>query len=80
MLPDDPEVEQVVLGADGFADGSPRGNPIVDMSSIHPMVSQRIAAACSAKSVDFVDAPVRGGKPKAREGTLAIMAGGKKIA
>jgi 2-hydroxy-3-oxopropionate reductase len=48
------------------------------MSSINPLVSQKIAAACAAKSVDFMDAPVSGGEPKAIEGTLAIMAGGSE--
>jgi 2-hydroxy-3-oxopropionate reductase len=49
---------------------------IVDMSSISPMVSQKVAAACAAKGVDFLDAPVSGGEPKAIDGTLAIMVGG----
>ncbi len=47
------------------------------MSSISPLVSQKIAAACDAKGVDFLDAPVSGGEPKAIDGTLAIMVGGK---
>lgn len=80
MLPDGPEVEQVVLGTNGVLDGSRPGNLIVDMSSINPIVSQKIAAACATKGVDFLDAPVSGGEPKAREGTLAIMAGGTEIA
>ena len=53
------------------------GSLIIDMSSISPLVSQKIAAACEAKGVDFLDAPVSGGEPKAIEGTLAIMVGGK---
>ena len=48
------------------------------MSSISPMVSQKVGAACEAKGVDFLDAPVSGGEPKAIDGTLAIMVGGKK--
>jgi 2-hydroxy-3-oxopropionate reductase len=47
------------------------------MSSISPVVSQKVAAACETKGVEFVDAPVSGGEPKAIDGTLAIMAGGK---
>jgi 2-hydroxy-3-oxopropionate reductase len=48
------------------------------MSSINPLVSQKIAADCAAKGVDFLDAPVSGGEPKAIEGTLAIMVGGSE--
>ena len=82
MLPDGPEVEEVVLGANGILSGAKPGllstRPlIIDMSSISPLVSQRIAAACDAKGVDFLDAPVSGGEPKAIDGTLAIMVGGK---
>lgn len=77
MLPDGPEVEEVVLGADGILSGSEPGSLIIDMSSISPLVSQKIAAAAAKKGVDFLDAPVSGGEPKAIDGTLAIMAGGK---
>jgi 2-hydroxy-3-oxopropionate reductase len=75
MLPDGPEVEEVVLGADGILAGAKAGTLIIDMSSINPLVSQKIAKACAAKGVEFVDAPVSGGEPKAIEGTLAIMVG-----
>ncbi|HUA98201.1 MAG TPA: 2-hydroxy-3-oxopropionate reductase [Terracidiphilus sp.] len=75
MLPDGPEVEAVVLGPGGILEGCKPGALIVDMSSINPLVSQKIGAACSAKGVDFADAPVSGGEPKAIEGTLAIMVG-----
>lgn len=78
MLPDGPEVEQVVLGPDGVLEGAAPGSLVVDMSSISPMISQKVAAACEAKGVDFLDAPVSGGEPKAIHGTLAIMVGGKK--
>ena len=54
------------------------GSIIVDMSSISPLVAQKVGVACAAKGVDFLDAPVSGGEPKAIDGTLAIMAGGKK--
>ena len=80
MLPDGPEVEAVVLGAGGILEGCRAGAMIVDMSSINPLVSQKIAAACAAKQVDFVDAPVSGGEPKAVVGTLAIMVGASKEA
>jgi 2-hydroxy-3-oxopropionate reductase len=78
MLPDGPEVEEVVLGDNGVLAGCNSGSLIVDMSSINPMVSQKIAAACAARNVDFMDAPVSGGEPKAIEGTLAIMVGGSE--
>jgi 2-hydroxy-3-oxopropionate reductase len=77
MLPDGPEVEEVVLGANGILSGSKPGSLIIDMSSISPLVSQKIAAAAALKGVDFLDAPVSGGEPKAVDGTLAIMVGGK---
>jgi 2-hydroxy-3-oxopropionate reductase len=80
MLPDGPEVEEVVLGANGILAGSKPGTLIVDMSSINPLVSQKIAGACAAKGVEFLDAPVSGGEPKAIDGTLAIMVGGKEEA
>lgn len=76
MLPDGPEVEQAVLGPEGVLEGARRGLTLVDMSSISPVVSQKIGKACSAKGVGFLDAPVSGGEPKAIDGTLAIMVGG----
>ena len=78
MLPDGPEVEQAVLGPDGVLEGAAAGTILVDMSSISPMVSQKVAAACARKGVEFLDAPVSGGEPKAIDGTLAIMVGGKQ--
>src|SRR6516225_7151194 len=77
MLPDGPEVETAVLGPGGVLEGAKAGTVVVDMSSISPMVSQKVAAACAAKGVEFLDAPVSGGEPKAIDGTLAIMVGGK---
>jgi 2-hydroxy-3-oxopropionate reductase len=76
MLPDGPEVEEVVLGVNGILSGAKPGTLIIDMSSISPLVSQKIAAACEGRGVDFIDAPVSGGEPKAVDGTLAIMVGG----
>jgi 2-hydroxy-3-oxopropionate reductase len=75
MLPDGPEVEEVVLGVGGVLEGAQPGTLVIDMSSINPLVSQKIARACAAKGVDFIDAPVSGGEPKAIEGSLAIMVG-----
>jgi 2-hydroxy-3-oxopropionate reductase len=77
MLPDGPEVEAAVLGPGGVLEGARAGSVVVDMSSISPIVAQKVAAACAAKGVDFLDAPVSGGEPKAIDGTLAIMVGGK---
>lgn len=80
MLPDGPEVEEVVLGPNGVLEGCQPGSLIIDMSSINPLVSQKIAAECASRNVDFLDAPVSGGEPKAIEGTLAIMVGGSEEA
>jgi 2-hydroxy-3-oxopropionate reductase len=78
MLPDGPEVRQVFLASDGVLSAAKPGLIAIDMSSINPVVSQEIAQACAAKAVDFLDAPVSGGEPKAIDATLAIMVGGKQ--
>jgi 2-hydroxy-3-oxopropionate reductase len=78
MLPDGPQVEEVVLGEGGILEGCKAGSLIVDMSSINPLVSQKVAEVCAAEGVGFLDAPVSGGEPKAIDGTLAIMAGGSE--
>jgi 2-hydroxy-3-oxopropionate reductase len=70
MVPDGPEVEAVVLGPEGALDGAQPGSIIVDMSSISPAVSQKIGAACAAKGVDFLDAPVSGGEQGAINATF----------
>jgi len=77
MLPDGPEVETAVLGPGGVLEGARAGSTVVDMSSISPIVAQKVAAACAAKGVEFLDAPVSGGEPKATDATLTIMVGGK---
>lgn len=78
MLPDSPDSESVILGANGVLEGASKGSVVIDMSSIAPTVSQTIAKACESRGVDFLDAPVSGGEPGAIAGQLAIMAGGKK--
>ena len=78
MVPDSADSEAAILGPGGVLEGSSPGDTVVDMSSIAPGSSQKIAAACQAQNVDFLDAPVSGGEPKAIDGTLAIMVGGKK--
>ena len=80
MLPNSPHVKEVVLGAGGILENAKEGTIIVDMSSISPIVSREIAAACGEKGVTLLDAPVSGGEPKAIDGTLAIMAGGDEAA
>jgi 2-hydroxy-3-oxopropionate reductase len=77
MLPDGPDVEAAALGPGGILEGARRGSVVVDMSSISPIVAQKVAAACAARGVEFLDAPVSGGEPKAVDATLAIMVGGK---
>jgi 2-hydroxy-3-oxopropionate reductase len=78
MVPDGPEVEAAVLGPGGALEGANPGSIIVDMSSISPLVAQKVGAVCEAKGVEFLDAPVSGGEPKAIDGSLAIMVGGKQ--
>ncbi|MCL5019689.1 MAG: NAD(P)-binding domain-containing protein, partial [Patescibacteria group bacterium] len=78
MLPDSPDVETAILGKDGVLEGAKPGLIIVDMSSINPLVSQKIEKAVSVKGIKMLDAPVSGGEPKAIDGSLAIMVGGDK--
>jgi len=78
MLPDSPDSEKVILGENGVLEGASPGTVVIDMSSIAPSVSRKIGAACEAKGVDFLDAPVSGGEAGAIAGQLAIMAGGKR--
>ncbi|MDR2096621.1 MAG: 2-hydroxy-3-oxopropionate reductase [Treponema sp.] len=78
MLPNSPHVKEAVLGQDGVVEGIRAGSIVVDMSSIAPAASQEVGAALKAKGVEFMDAPVSGGEPKAIDGTLAIMAGGSQ--
>jgi 2-hydroxy-3-oxopropionate reductase len=80
MLPDSPDVEAVVLGAGGVLEAIPEGALYIDMSTIDPAVSRRIAEAMSQRGVDAVDAPVSGGEPAAQEGKLSIMCGGSEPA
>jgi 2-hydroxy-3-oxopropionate reductase len=80
MLPDSPDVESVVLGPDGVVEGIREGALYIDMSTIAPATSRRIAAILSERGVEAVDAPVSGGEPAARSGDLSIMAGGSESA
>lgn len=76
MVPDSPQVREVVLGKGGLAETMAPGSVVIDMSSIDPMVSREVAAVLKDKGVDMLDAPVSGGEPKAIDGTLAFMVGG----
>lgn len=78
MLPASHHVKQVVLGENGVLSGAKKGSVIMDMSSISPVVSKEIAVEAEQKGVEMIDAPVSGGEPKAIDGTLAIMVGGKE--
>lgn len=76
MLPNSPEVKEVVLGKDGVLEGAKAGAILIDMSSIAPLVSKEVSAKVQEKGVQMLDAPVSGGEPKAIDGTLSIMVGG----
>ncbi len=78
MLPNSPDVKKAVLGENGVLDGAKRGMILIDMSSIAPLVAKEVAAEVGKKGVEMLDAPVSGGEPKAKDGTLSIMVGGKK--
>ena len=77
MVQDSANSEEAVLGPGGVLEGAAAGSTVIDMSSIAPGTSQKLAAACEARGVEFLDAPVSGGEPKAIDGSLAIMVGGK---
>jgi len=76
MLPDGPEVEDVVLGKDGIIESAGPETALIDMSSISPTVTKKIAASLKEKGAQALDAPVSGGEPGAIKGELAIMVGG----
>jgi 2-hydroxy-3-oxopropionate reductase len=77
MVSDSPAVEEVVLGQNGVLEGGRAGIAVVDMSSISPIVTKRIAAKLEEREMDMLDAPVSGGELGAIEGMLSIMVGGK---
>jgi 2-hydroxy-3-oxopropionate reductase len=78
MLPDSPQVEEVVEGEDGVLEGLKEGALIVDMSTISPVVTRELAEKIEERGATMLDAPVSGGEPGAQQGTLAIMAGGSE--
>jgi 2-hydroxy-3-oxopropionate reductase len=78
MLPNSPHVKEVVLGKKGLIEGLKTGSVFIDMSSISPIVSRELSQKLEEKGVEMLDAPVSGGEPKAIDGTLSVMVGGKK--
>lgn len=78
MLPNSPHVKEVVLGENGVIEGAKPGSVVVDMSSIAPLVSRELAEKLAEKGIEMIDAPVSGGEPKAIDGTLSVMVGGKQ--
>ncbi len=80
MLPDSPDVEAVVLGPGGVIEGVRERMLVIDMSTISPAVSRRLATVLAERGVDSIDAPVSGGEPAAQAGELSIMCGGGEAA
>lgn len=80
MLPDTPDVEQVLFGDDGVAQGLAAGAQVIDMSSIDPMATRRFGEAIVARGCEYVDAPVSGGEIGARSASLTIMVGASEAA
>lgn len=78
MVPNSPQVKAVMLGEDGVAAHMKRGSTFIDMSSINPVASKEIAAELEKLGIEMLDAPVSGGEPKAIDGTLSFMVGGKQ--
>ena len=80
MLPDTPDVEKVLFGKNGVAEGLSKGKTVVDMSSIAPLETKRFAEEIEKLGCDYVDAPVSGGEVGAKAATLTIMCGGRQAA
>jgi 2-hydroxy-3-oxopropionate reductase len=78
MLPNSPHVRAVALGENGIAEGGRQGTIVIDMSSIDPVETKAIGAELEKKGIELMDAPVSGGEPKAIDGTISVMVGGKK--
>ena len=78
MVPDTPDVDRVLFGSDGVAEGVRKGSIVVDMSSISPIATKGFAQRLESLGVEMLDAPVSGGQLGAQNATLSIMVGGKK--
>ena len=77
MLPDTPDVEEVLFGLEGVVDSAREGLVVIDMSSISPVGTRRFASELEARGMALIDAPVSGGRAGAESGQLSIMAGGQ---
>jgi 2-hydroxy-3-oxopropionate reductase len=80
MLPDTPDVEKVLFGANGVAEGLTKGRTVVDMSSIAPLATKEYAKRVNERGCDYLDAPVSGGEVGAKGASLTIMVGGPEAA
>ena len=80
MVPDTPDVQQVLFGEDGVAAGLSKGKTVVDMSSISPIETKAFAQKINALGCDYLDAPVSGGEVGAKAASLTIMVGGPQAA
>ncbi len=78
MVPDTPDVQKVLFGAGGVAEGLSAGKTVVDMSSIAPMETKAFAKQINGLGCEYLDAPVSGGEVGAKAATLTIMVGGKQ--
>ncbi|MCC8127588.1 MAG: 2-hydroxy-3-oxopropionate reductase [Clostridiales bacterium] len=78
MVPNSPHVRSAVLGKNGVVEGAKPGLVLIDMSSIDPTESKKISEEAAKFGIEMMDAPVSGGEPKAIDGTLSVMVGGKK--
>ena len=76
MVSKPPDVEQVVLGSDGVLEGIRTGSVLIDMSTVSPATSRKLAGAVTTKQAEFLDAPVVGSKGPATEGALVMLVGG----
>ena len=79
MVPDTPDVDSVLFGRDGVAQGIKSGSVVVDMSSISPIATKEFAKKLAALGVQMLDAPVSGGQTGAESATLSIMVGGQSV-
>ncbi|MGN6537488.1 MAG: NAD(P)-dependent oxidoreductase, partial [Mesorhizobium sp.] len=80
MVPDTPQVEEVLFGKNGVASGLSKGKLVIDMSSISPIATKEFARKINELGCDYLDAPVSGGEVGAKAGTLTIMVGGSQQA
>lgn len=78
MVPDTPQVQEVLFGENGVVQGLTPGKIVVDMSSISPIATKKFGAKVLAKGCEYLDAPVSGGEVGAKNATLSIMVGGKQ--